>query len=83
MGGLPSGKTGLAGPVGGGLSLPVVWPADTGLSSVRALGPVGGGFPVSDCISTDEGWRLGTEPKAGADGAMGGGEMSLAEGGGS
>lgn len=48
MGGPPSGNTGLDGPVGGGLSLPTPWPAETGLSSVSALGPVGGGFPVKD-----------------------------------
>lgn len=84
MGGLAGGNDDFTeGPECGGRSPPIVWPADAGLSSVSALGPVGGAFPVNDWISADDGCRLGTVPKAGADGARGGGETSLVEGGGS
>jgi hypothetical protein len=52
MGGPPSGNAGFDGPLGGGgLSFPAAWPAEIGLSSVSALGPVGGGLPVNDWIS--------------------------------
>ena len=54
MGGLPSSELGLDGPVGKGLSLAGECPAEFGLSSVSALGPVGGGFPVRDWISVTD-----------------------------
>ena len=81
IGGPPSESAGFEGPVGGSLSPPTPCPAETGLSSASALGPVGGAFPVRDWISVGAAWRLGTEPKAGADGARGGGDTSLVDGG--
>lgn len=58
------------------------WPADNGRSaSVSALGPAGGAFPVGVLTSATDGVRLGTDPKAGADGATGGGDTSLLDDG--
>lgn len=74
---LLSSKVGFEGPVGGSLSPNTEWPAETGLSSANARGPVGGALPVRVWRSEDVGCRLGTDPKAGAEGATGGGETSL------
>jgi hypothetical protein len=54
-----------------------------GRSSFRALGPVGGAFPVVNPISPVDDSLLGTEPKEGAAGATGGGDTSLFAVGGS
>lgn len=83
IGGLLS-KDGLEGPVGGAL-VSIIGVAFTGpgRSSFKALGPVGGAFPVADPISLVNAVLLGTEPKEGAAGATGGGETSLVDVGGS
>lgn len=75
---------GFEGPVGGALAS-TMEEVFTGAmrSSFRALGPVGGGLPVTDPTSLIKAVLLGTEPKEGAAGATGGGETSLAVVGGS
>lgn len=83
IGGLLS-KDGLEGPVGGALvSTRGGAAVEAGRSSFKALGPVGGAFPVDDGVSFVKIVLLGTEPKEGAAGATGGGETSLVEVGGS
>lgn len=75
---------GFEGPVGGGLvSTAEGGLAGVGRSSLRALGPVGGAFPVADPASLVDAVLLGTDPKEGAAGATGGGETSLFDTGGS
>jgi hypothetical protein len=53
-------------------------PDEVGRSALNALGPVGGGLAVPlAAASLGPVFLDGTEPNAGADGAMGGGETSL------
>ena len=67
-----------------GASPAALWPAEVGRSA-NARGAVGGGLPdaLSGGLSDTLELRGGTVPKAGADGATGGGETSFAAGGGS
>lgn len=82
--GAPSEKADLEGPVGGTLiSLLEESPVGGSRSSFKARGPVGGGLPVTLLASDIEAVRFGTDPKDGAAGAMGGGDTSLADAGGS
>lgn len=83
MGGAPSENGGLEGPTGGLDSLLVAGPGGRGRSSFRARGPVGGALPVEGVASEMDAVRFGMEPNDGAAGAIGGGDTSLVDGGGS